>query len=176
MNRRERAEYAKALASMKRWAGEGRPEDWTAGEWSGLVEKAFSQKSGTPESARFPLLRPLVSVAAALGVLICGAVFLSRTPPADLSARNTSGPAAVAAPADEYSRPLPETVPPEPTGGSESSLFRPDAPPGARRLLVAAAETLRPKENKPAFTWISPETGLKIVWFTNNNLKLEDLP
>jgi len=31
-----------------------------------------------------------------------------------------------------------------------------------------------PTGDVPSFTWISQETGLKIVWFINENLKLED--
>jgi hypothetical protein len=176
MNRRERAAYAKALASMKRWAREDRPENWTAEEWRGLVERVSSQKPVTRESARFTLLRPLVSVAAALVVLVWAAVFLLKTRPADLSARNTAGPAEIVAPADEDFRRLPGINAPEPAGRTDTTLLRPAAPLETRRLLASAASRLMPNENKPAFTWISSETGLKIVWFTNDNLKLEDLP
>lgn len=176
MNRRERAAYAKALASMKRWAREDRPENWTAEEWRGLVERVSSQKPVTRESARFTLLRPLVSVAAALVVLVWAAVFLIKPRPADLSAQNTTGPVEVAAHAVKDFQPLPEIISPDPAGRTDSTLLRPAAPLETRRLLASAASRLMPNENKPVFTWISSETGLKIVWFTNNNLKLEDLP
>jgi hypothetical protein len=182
MKRRERDEYAKALVSLKRWAREDRPEDWTEREWGTLVERISSQKSAARESSRFPLLRPLVSAAAALIVLVWAAIFLSKARPADLSARNSAGPAEIAAPASEDSRPRSEIVTPEPAGPGESAISAESAASRsssrleARRLLASASQTPRPNDNKPAFTWISPETGLTIVWFTNNNLKLEDLP
>jgi hypothetical protein len=176
MNRRERAEYAKALVSLKRWAREGRGENWTDEEWRGLVGRIPSQKPAAREPARFPLLRPLVSAAAALIVLVWAAMFLSKARPADLSARNAAGPTEIAAPSDGDSRPFPELVSSVPAGSAETADSRFSANLEARRLLASAADALRPDENKPAFTWISPETGLKIVWFTNNNLKLEELP
>lgn len=176
MNRRERAAYAKALASMKRWAREDRPENWTAEEWGNLVGRVSSQKAAVQESGRFLLLRPIISMAAALIVLVWAAVFLLKTPPADLSAQKAARPAKSSAFATGEFRPLPEIDATSPSGRAESGLSPSAASTDTHRLLATAAETRRSNENRPAFTWISPETGLKIVWFTNNNLKLEDLP
>jgi hypothetical protein len=47
-------------------------------------------------------------------------------------------------------------------------------PPALTNLITASARRPAPAEHVPAFTWISPETGLTIVWFTNDNLKLEE--
>ncbi len=174
MNRRGRAAYAEVLASMKRWAREGRPEDWTDGEWNGLVEKACSQKSPDSESARFPLLRPLVSAAAALIILVWAAIFLVRARPEDLAARNETRPTEIAAPVTEEMRPIPETASPDSVRPGGSAASHPGDFPESRHRLASAARTQRPAGDKPAFTWISPDTGLQIVWFTNNNLKLED--
>jgi hypothetical protein len=176
MNRRKRQEYAEALASMRRWDRQDRPADWTAGEWSRLVVKASSQKAAAPESARLALLRPLVSAAAALIVLVGASLFLLKSRPADLSARNAAPAAEIAAPPTKDVGPLPETAPNEPAVRAEAALPRPAAPSEPRVLLAADVRTPRPRETKPAFTWISPDTGLQIVWFTNNNLKLEDYP
>jgi hypothetical protein len=174
MNRRKRQEYAEALASLKRWDRQDRPEDWTAEEWSRLVGKASVHKTAAPESARFPLLRPLVSAAAALIVLVGASLFLSKSRPADLSARNAARPAEISAAAADNPRPLPGTVPAEPAGRVETASPRTAAASESRTLLASAARAVRPREDKPAFTWISPDTGLQIVWFTNNNLNLED--
>jgi hypothetical protein len=174
MNRRNRREYAEALASLKRWDRQDRPEDWTAEEWRRLVGKAAIQKTAAPESARFPLLRPLVSAAAALIVLVGASLFLSKSRPADLSAHNEARPAEIAAPAAENPRPLPGTVQTESAGRIETTLPRTAASSESRALLASAARSIKPREDKPAFTWISPDTGLQIVWFTNNNLNLED--
>ena len=176
MNRRDRAEYARALASMKRWAREGQPEDWTAGEWDNLVARAAAQKPESRGSVRIPLLRPLVSAAAALIVLVWAALFLLKIQPEDLSARKEIRRAEVAAPAADEMRLLPDAVASNSVRPALSAEQRPSPYPEARNLLASAARTTRPPENKPAFTWISPDTGLQIVWFTNNNLKLEDYP
>jgi hypothetical protein len=176
MNRRDRAAFKNARASLRQWAGEDDGSGWTDGEWRRLIERAAAQGTEPIQAERFSALRPLVSAAAALVVLVWAAAFLLKTRPADLSARNAAGPAEIAAPAGEDFRPLPEIVSPEDVGRAESSLSRPAAPLEIRRLLASTVETPRPSENKPAFTWISSETGLKIIWFTNNNLKLEDLP
>ena len=111
MNRRDGAEYAKALASMKRWAREGQPEGWTSGEWDSLVARAAAQKPESRGSVRIPLLRPLVSAAAALIVLVWAALFLLKIRPEDLSARNEIRPAEVAAPTAGDVRTIPETLP-----------------------------------------------------------------
>jgi hypothetical protein len=174
MNRRKRQEYAEALASMKCWDRQDRPADWTDEEWNRLIGKASVQKTAVSESARFSLLRPLVSAAAALIILVGATLFLSKSRPADLSARNAARPAEISAPAAENPRPLPGTVPTEPALRIETASPRSAAASEPRALLASAARTPRPRESKPAFTWISPDTGLQIVWFTNNNLNLED--
>ena len=174
MNRRRRAAYAKALDSMKGWARVDRPKDWPDQEWNGLIEKACSQKPPASESARFPLLRPLVSAAAALIVLVWAALFLLKARPEDFSARNGTRQPEIAAPAADRMRPLPETASPDSVRPVESASQRPGAFSEARNLLASAVRTPRPAGDKPAFTWISPDTCLQIVWFTNNNLKLED--
>ena len=182
MNRRDRAAFKNARASLRQWAGEDDGSGWTDGEWRRLIEGAAAQGTEPIQAERISALRPLVSAAAALVVLVWAAVFLLKTRPADLSARNAARPAEIAAPAGEDFRPLPEIVSPEDVGRAESAVpaespaSRFSARLEARRLLASAAEAHRPNENKPTFTWISPETGLTIVWFTNNNLKLEDLP
>jgi hypothetical protein len=176
MNRRNRAEYANALASMRRWSREGQPEGWTSGEWDNLVARAAAQKPESRDSFRIPLLRPLVSAAAALIVLVWATLFLLKIRPEDLSARNEIRPAEAAAPAAGDVRTIPETIPTEPDMRVESAESRPGAFSERRNLFASAARTPRPAGDKPAFTWISPDTGLQIVWFTNNNLKLEEYP
>ena len=174
MNRRNRAEYARALSTLKRWDRESRPEDWTAREWSGLIAQASAQKPAAQEPIRFLLLRPLVSATAALIVLVWAALFLMKTRPADLAARNSARTEDIAMPAAEDVRTLSETVATEPDLRAASAESRSAAASEARVLLASAAGTRRPNGDKPAFTWISPDTGLQIVCFTNNNLKLED--
>jgi hypothetical protein len=174
MNRRDRAKYAKALATMKRWGREGQPDGWTTGEWDNLVARAAAQKPESRGSVRIPLLRPLVSATAALIVLVWAALFLLKIRPEDLSARNEIRPAEAVAPTAGDVRAIPETVPTKPDRRVESMESRPGAFSERRGLLASAARTPRPAGDKPAFTWISPDTGLQIVWFTNNNLKLED--
>jgi len=176
MNRRDRAAFKNARASLRQWAGADDGSAWTDEEWRRLIARAADQRTEPIKAERFSALRPLVSAAAALVVLVWAAIFLSKTRPEDLSARNTAEPAEIAAPAIEEFRPLPKIVSPESGRRAESSLSRPAALSDVPRLLASAASLPMPNENKPAFTWISSETGLKIVWFTNNNLKLEDLP
>jgi hypothetical protein len=165
MNRRNRAEYARALSTLKRWDRESRPEDWTAREWSGLIAQASAQKPAAQEP---------ISATAALIVLVWAALFLMKTRPADLAARNSARTEDIAMPAAEDVRTLSETVATEPDLRAASAESRSAAASEARVLLASAAGTRRPNGDKPAFTWISPDTGLQIVWFTNNNLKLED--
>ena len=176
MNRRNRAEYAGALSTLKRWDREGRPEDWTAREWSGLIAQASTQKRAAQEPIRFLLLRPLVSATAALFVLVWAALFLMKTRPADLTARNSARTEETAMPAAGDIRTLSETVATESDLRAASAESRPAAFSKSHVLLASDARAVRPREDKPAFTWISPDTGLQIVWFTNNNLKLEDYP
>lgn len=176
MKRRERAAFKNARAALRQWAGADDGSGWTDEEWRRLIERAAAQRTEPIKAERFSALRPLVSAAAALFILVWAAVFLLKTRPVDLSARNTAGPAEIVAPADEDFRRLPGINAPEPAGRTDTTLLRPAAPLETRRLLASAASRLMPNENKPAFTWISSETGLKIVWFTNDNLKLEDLP
>ncbi len=176
MNRLDQAAFKNARASLRQWAGTDDGSGWTDEEWRRLVERAAAQGTEPIETERFPVLRPLVSVAAALVVLVWAAIFILKSRPADLSARNTAGPTEIAAAAGNDFQPLSKIIPPHSAGRAESALSRPAAPSDTRRLLATAASLPMPNENKPAFTWISSETGLKIVWFTNNNLKLEDLP
>ncbi len=176
MNRRDQAAFKNARASLRQWAGEDDGSGWTDEEWRRLMERAAAQRTEPIKTGRFPLLRPIVSVAAALVVLVWAAISLLKTRSMELSTRNTAGRAEIAASAIEAFRPLPQIVSLEPAGRDQSASSRPAAPSDTRRLLASAASLPMKDENKPAFTWISPETGLKIVWFTNNNLKLEDLP
>jgi hypothetical protein len=173
MNRRDRAAYARALSTLKRWDLEGRPGSWTTGEWDDLIARAAAQKGESRESVRFPLLRPLFSAAAALAVLVWAALFFLKTRPADLSARNSARTAEITESMAEEMRPPFVNASPESTRPALSAARRPSIPPDARPLLASAARTERPAGDKPAFTWISPDTGLQIVWFTNNNLNLE---
>jgi hypothetical protein len=173
MNRRDRAEYSRVLSTLKRWDVESRNEGWTAGEWSDLVSLAAAQKAEGRESVRISLLRPIVSAAAALAVLVWAALFFLKTRPADLSARNSARQAEIAAPLTGAEQPQLNASPTGPAARVESASSRPAAAE-ARNLLASAARAERSAGDKPAFTWISPDTGLQIVWFTNNNLNLED--
>ncbi len=165
MNRRRRAEYSEALASLKGWAGQARPEDWTDEEWWSILRQAAAQKPNgvSPDRSRMLFLRPLASAAASLAVLIWAVSFLSQPSP-------QTGPAL----RRQESREIVAAAPPA-ASVPETASVRTAAPiPAYRTLLASAAGAPRPAADKPAFTWISPDTGLQIVWFTNNNLNLED--
>jgi hypothetical protein len=165
MNRRRRTEYSEALSSLKRWAGQTRPEDWTDEEWRMLVRKAAAQNpdAASPARPRLVLLRPLVSAATSLAVLVWAVVFLSQPGPQLDSAWRAEG-----------SREIVATKPPPSSNSDTPSARTATSTPVDRALLASAAGAARPTGDKPAFTWISPDTGLQIVWFTNNNLNLED--
>jgi hypothetical protein len=165
MNRRRRIEYSEALSSLKRWNDQTRPEDWTDEEWRTLVRKAAAQKPDNASSVRPrpALLRPLVSAATSLAVLVWAVIFLSAPGPQSDSALRAEGGWKIAS-----------TTPPTPNDHNTASAQPASPTPADRTLLASAAGAVRPTADKPAFTWISPDTGLQIVWFTNNNLNLED--
>jgi hypothetical protein len=171
MNRRNEKDYRKALDVLKKDARLSNAPAWTDGEWRILLARAGAQKKDAEKTPAVFSLRPLATAAAALLVLIWGAFFLSK---------NGTGPNPI------ESNPALSEIAVSPTDGAEThsdsaalapversiSLPAPGIKPAT--LVASAAGRVKPSEDKPAFTWISQETGLKIVWFTNNNLKLED--
>jgi len=170
MNRRAKDEYRKTLDVLKDEARWEIPPAWTDEEWRTILRRLGAPRTEAETPRRSFALRPLVSAAAALAVLIWGAVFVERTSRPQYPAGPEGGLPEIAA-----RSPGKTVAPPEAQLGApaERVVPRPASAFNAPALVASAARESTPREDKPAFTWISQETGLKIVWFTNENLKLE---
>ena len=143
--------------------------DFTEAEWTAAVRAAVTSRR-TEKSDRFvPAFRPAFGYA--LGVLLVGAAVLfsvRRFPWLVPTMENRpSAAAAVMARQPDIIEPInPEIVFPD------SNLWaRADR---AVPLSSLPSPAPLPAGDVPSFTWISQETGLQIVWFVNDNLKMED--
>ena len=142
--------------------------DFTEAEWTAAIRAAVTSRR-TEKSDRFvPAFRPAFGYA--LGVLLVGAAILfgvRRFP---------------------WLVPIVDNHPDSSeTVISKSAISNVEAvgkglwargkgafAPKSRPSPDPAQAPPQPAGDVPSFTWISEETGLQIVWFVNDNLKLEE--
>jgi hypothetical protein len=145
----------------------GPAPDWTDGEWQALM-KAVASKAGERRAPRAAhSFRPAFAYALAFVLVVAGTRIVLERMVREAAPPSVSGVLA------ERSSPLPVSV----EGGE------PDVRP-TDRVLTARVEGTAPRlsapsqesarRDVPALTWVSRETSLTIVWFINDNVKLED--
>ena len=166
--------YRVALARAKSLAASAEPLDWTETEWRRMMSEITAAPSRRPASGVFSL-RPALAVAAAFFLFVLGMQVAVR------SLLRTSG-ISTTWPAYSDARPIGAGKIDDKMASVE--LQRPVASFDRPTLLAVAkiAGLQDPKfpvlesakQDVPALTMISPETGTKIVWFINENLKLEE--
>ncbi|MCX6567182.1 MAG: zf-HC2 domain-containing protein [Candidatus Aminicenantes bacterium] len=143
--------------------------DFTEAEWTAAIQAAVTSH-GEKKSGRFvPAFRPAFGYT--LGVLLVGAAVLFgvRRFPWLVPTMENRPSAAAAAMARQPD--IIEPINPE-IAFSDSNLWaRADR---AVPLSSLPSPAPLPAGDVPSFTWISQETGLQIVWFVNDNLKMED--
>jgi len=171
MSRRPKDEYRKALTVLRDWARADEGRGWTDEEWRRLLGRATAQKTEPEKTAPGLSLRPLLSAAAALLVLLWGSIHVLKNNPGERGPQFRPESAAIA-----EVRPDAFSKNPDAAGSdfARPSVAHPGAAVKPGVVIASARRAFARGEDKPAFTWISQETGLKIVWFTNDNLKLED--
>jgi anti-sigma factor RsiW len=157
--RAELEEYRSVLDDARAWASAPAPADWTEPEWGRMIAAITTgpdEKAGR-RGFRVLSLKPAMAAAAFL-VVVLGTQYALRW-------MLRTGEVSVS------------------TAATPSIIERPGAFPG--RDLRAAVEfaglrEARPespaplKRDFPVLTWKAPETGVTIVWFFNDNLKLEE--
>jgi hypothetical protein len=168
--------YKAGLAAFK---AEPLPSDmdFTETEWTRAIHRATSEPAAVQAPTRVRSLRPALSYALLAVLVVAIAQFgLRRLPWLIPTIENqpvtTGGP---------YSQ-RPDTIGPETTGSAAAA--QPSALSGTEARFDRAAfrppqpahraTTPPPTGDVPSLTWVSQKTGLKIAWFINENLKLED--
>jgi anti-sigma factor RsiW len=159
--RAEAADYRAALERAKAMAAEAAPLDWTEAEW----RRMMTTITATPirrEAGHSFSLRPALAAAATFLLVVWGTQYAVRyiVRTSHITSTATPGEAPAAEPlagGAAFDRASPAAV------AKVAGLEDPKFP-----VLTSA------KQDVPALTMISPESGLKIVWFFNENLKLED--
>jgi hypothetical protein len=145
--------------------------DFTEAEWTRAIRRATSEPAAVQTPSRVRSLRPTLSYALLAVLVVAVAQFgLRRFPWLVPTVENRP----VTTGADA---PRPDSIGPETI--SSAVAAQPSALSGAEarfdRAAFRSAHPLPPPTGDvPSLTWISQETGLKIAWFINENLKLED--
>jgi anti-sigma factor RsiW len=159
--RAEAADFRAALDRARSSAAEGAALDWTEGEWRRMMDRVVASPPASKTASRAFSLKPALSTAAAFGLVVLGTQYALH------HLLRTSGV-------------------PSSSARLETAAIRPDSLPAFDRASLAAVERVAgledPKfpvlpaaeQDMPALTVISPETGLKIVWFFNENFDLEE--
>jgi hypothetical protein len=150
--------------------------DFTEAEWARAIHRATTEPAAAQAPARLRSLRPALTYALLAVLVLAAAQFgLRRFPWLVPTVENR--PVLTGAYA-----PRPDSIDPETI--SSAVAAQPSALSGAEarfdrdafRPLQPAhrATTPPPTGDVPSLTWISQKTGLKIAWFINENLNLED--
>ncbi|MBM3312493.1 MAG: zf-HC2 domain-containing protein [Candidatus Aminicenantes bacterium] len=159
--RAEAADFRAALDRARSSAAEGAALDWTESEWRRMMDGIIASPPAANTVRRAFSLKPALSAAAAFCLVVLGTQYafrqLLRTP--RLSA---------------------------PGARREAAAVRPDSLPAFDRASLAALADVAGlrdpafpdlssgKQDIPALTIVSPESGVKIVWFFNENLDMEE--
>jgi hypothetical protein len=160
--------FRSGLAAMKTPRA-FREMDFTEAEWTAAIRTAVASRQTEKPDRFVPAFRP--AFAYALGVFLIGAAVLigvRRFPWLIPVVENRpSAAAAVTVRQPDIIEPInPEIVFPD------SNLWaRADRAVSPSSFPSPAPF---PAGDVPSFTWISEETGLQVVWFVNDNLKLEE--
>lgn len=149
MNLHRRKKTRAVLDEIKRRARLDEEPGWSEAEWREVIARAVVQQPQPAgcwmktETAKQPYLRPVFWAAVVLLATLGGAFFLLRQrPPAGTREGDAPG-----------SHRAGEMLPADP-----ARLVRGTEPQSIRRPTAA---------DGPVFTWISPGTGLKVIWFFN---------
>ncbi|MBN1940521.1 MAG: zf-HC2 domain-containing protein [Candidatus Aminicenantes bacterium] len=139
--------------------------DFTEAEWAAAIRGAVTQGApGKNRRAAAPALRPVFAYG--LAVLLAGATvfFGIRRFPWLIPSIETRPAGTLSASAE--------------TGAGQPEIIRPIDPVIDPAVLFVQAKIGASPEQAagdvPTLTWISQETGLKIVWFVNDRIKMED--
>jgi anti-sigma factor RsiW len=157
--RAETAEYKAALERAKTLAAEEATLDWTDAEWRRTMT-AITAEPVARSGRRALSINPALAAAAAFLLVVLGTQYAVRY------LLRTSEITTARAPAVTESR-LPSDA-----AFDHASL--------AAVAKIAGLEDARfpvltsTKQDVPVLTLISPETGIKIIWFINDNLEMED--
>jgi anti-sigma factor RsiW len=169
--RRDAEIYRDGLVTMRKPDVAG-GMDFTEAEWTAAIRKATADRPVERISPVVRRFRPAFGYA--LGVLLVGvAVILGiRRFPWLVPTVENQPSAAAAAMARK-----PEIIEPIDAESvfSDSDLWV----RSEQSILDTARPSLVPSPQPaagdvPSFTWISPDSGLQIVWFVNDNIQLED--
>jgi hypothetical protein len=161
--RAEAADYRAALERAKAMAVEATPLDWTEPEWRRMMA-AIASTPLKKEAHRKSLLRPALAAAATFLLAVWGTQYAVRHMLRTSEISSISAPAFVKGTAVRPSRLGAEF--------DRASLAAVARVAGLEDPKFPALSSTN--QDVPALTMISPESGLKIVWFFNENLKLED--
>jgi hypothetical protein len=167
--------YKAGLAAFK---AEPLPSDvdFTEAEWTRAIHRATSEPAAGQTPSRIRSLRPALSYALLAVLVVTVAQFgLRRLPWLVPTIENQ--PVVTGAFAQR-----PDSLGPETTGSAAAAQPSGLSDTEARFVRAALrppqpahrATTPPPTGDVPSLTWISQETGLKIAWFINENLNLED--
>ena len=167
--------YREALARAKSLAASAEPLDWTETEWRRMISEIMAVPLRKPASEVFSL-KPALAVAAAFLIVILGTQYAVR------HLLRTSEAISTTTSALSEARPLEEG---KINSSTLAAKLRNAVASFDRASLLAVAKIAGLQDPKfpvlesarqdvPALTMISPETGTKIVWFINENLKLEE--
>jgi len=156
--RREAAAFRAGIEAIKN------PEatavlDFTEAEWTAAIRKAVTAGAAEKPRRTAPALRPVFAYGLAVVLVGAAVLFGVRRFPWLI-------PAVENRPAAEPSASIgPEIIKP----------INPVIDPAALYASVELESSSKPTAGDvPSLTWISQETGLQIVWFVNDNLKMED--
>ena len=166
--------YRNLVEEARKAAPAGRL-DWTAEEWLLLMERASSQKIEAPARRIIPSFRPAFAYTLAFFLVVAGAQLAVRR--MARQAVPTGSVASLVQPAEGPLEIAPGLTVPVADAGllAAARPSRSPSPIASASFASAGGPAAPPaKRDVPALTWVSPETGLKIVWFFNDQIKLED--
>jgi len=146
--------------------------DFTEAEWTRAIHRATSEPAAVQTPFRVRSLRPVLTYGLLAVLIVAVAQFgLRRFPWLVPTVENQ--PADTATSAVKPDSGLSETVSP---AADENMAAFPNAQARFERAAFRPAHpsTPPPTGDVPSLTWVSQKTGLKIAWFINENLKLED--
>jgi anti-sigma factor RsiW len=162
--------YRAGLAAFK---AESLPSDmdFTEAEWARAIRRATTEPAEAKAPFRLRSLRPALTYALLAVLVVAVAQFGHRRLPW-LVPTIENQPVKIASPATVLEAAGPAAAD-RPSGLSDTearfdqAALRPPQP-------SHRAATPPPTGDVPSLTWVSQKTGLKIAWFINENLKLED--
>ena len=150
--------------------------DFTEAEWTRAIHQATIEPAAAQAPARLRSLRPALSFALLAVLIVAVAQFgLRRFPWLVPTIENQpSGTAASSViPDSGRSETIGPTAVDRPSDSSDTEARFVRAALRTPQLASRVA-TPPPTGDVPSLTWVSQKTGLKIAWFINENLKLED--